>query len=80
MSELKHICGGIWNPIHGWIGRYRCGSCHIMGYRSMVRANKEVTGKLGSHIIQYKCKKCKRGAVQGSPRKRTLLCKEHSNT
>lgn len=75
-DHLDHICGGRWQPMLGWPGRYRCDKCRVMGYRSMVRSH-------GSHIVQYLCsRRCRHGAVQGSPTRRKakgpLLCKEHA--
>lgn len=32
-------CEHDWKPITGWMGRYKCEHCHIIGYKVLVTAS-----------------------------------------
>jgi hypothetical protein len=74
-------CGHDWKPIEGWVGRYRCSWCNIIGYRkiiiprSVLRDSKDDPGG----IIPYKCghPKCKHYAHR-SIRRGEFRCLSHS--
>ena len=77
---MKHECGGTWEPLPRWNGRYRCNQCGVFGYRGVIRRGGSAD-KSGD-IIPYKCakrvgkSKCSRPAVARS-KKKSWLCEEH---
>lgn len=85
-----HKCGGVWKPLIGWSGRYRCNKCKVIGYRyaNAPKSYKHTSnnGSIGfsncpENIIPYKCsvKNCKNGAVKkirkGTSKK--WMCSKH---
>ena len=69
-----------WKPVNGWVGRYRCPTCHCFGYR------KRLTTEYGreSVIIPYICRvrSCNKWAVTKESvgrygRNREWRCTDH---
>jgi hypothetical protein len=67
-----------WQPIMGWVGRYRCSFCRVIAHRCTT--DSEVKAMFGPRkfedFVPYVCvrKGCTRGAVVRKPRQ---LCAEH---
>lgn len=58
------MCKHFWQPIEGWVGRYRCTHCKAVGYRGAVTAEHHEGNITG--IYPYVCQKtgCSEVAVQ----------------
>ncbi len=50
--DLTHHCGGTWQPLSGWVARYRCDGCGTFGSR-----RKLVEGFRSSDITEIHCRK-----------------------
>lgn len=57
-----------WQPVLGYVGRYRCVLCGAFGYKS-----RPVTGFGNYEVVAYKCKMCSAPAVGHDPVSRTTL-------
>ena len=75
----------LWVPVQGWVGRYRCGACNVLGYRGVVVLAEGAMGPdprsaaaRRSRIIPYVCsrKGCQRLAVSRRKSGR-CLCAVH---
>jgi len=89
--DFTHVrCGGTWEPLHGWVGRYRCSKCGAFGYRRGINdmASKgrakawspEMCGVMPTtreYITEYRCshKGCDKPAVAKD--KKLWRCAEH---
>jgi hypothetical protein len=70
-----------WQPVQGWVGRYRCAGCGVLGYRGVTQPDVHyVAGEKPEVIFPYLCaskvggQPCGRGAVTRKPRQ---ACAEH---
>lgn len=83
MDYLDHICGGRWEPISGWTGRYRCKKCGAFGYRyaSAPKAYRHIDKPAPENIVPYRCgvKDYNNVAIMKTERGRSgkWRCKEH---
>lgn len=85
MTALVHSCGGTWQPVPGWSGRYRCDRCGVFGYRRGVNdaayARHLADGQhTREYMVEYRCgvRDCDRGAVKKVGRSRAWRCAEHA--
>jgi hypothetical protein len=82
-NHLKHSCGGTWEPMPRWSGRYRCSVCKAIGYRYAEAPRSGGYNRHGKfigapeHIVPYKCsvKGCDGLATHKTDKK--WKCKEH---
>lgn len=70
-ADVDHV----WEPINGWVGRYRCYNCGVLGYRGITQPNVH-PNYFPNQIFPYICKKsgCTKGAVRLKPKQ---VCGEH---
>jgi len=68
-----------WDPLSGWVGRYRCRFCRAIGHRMTGDSEAKFVsrGRPVELIVPYKCtrKGCDHGAVQRNPKQ---LCDVHA--
>lgn len=79
-APVRHVHA--WGPISGWVGRYRCAECLVVGRRQTV-AELELGSRTGEPIIPYRCHARSDGEVCGQPAvhvtryKLTSRCAQH---
>jgi len=80
--EMRHCCGGVWQPCQGWVGRYRCDRCGVFGHRRGINdfaySRTTTSGTMTrEYMVEYACdvKGCGRGGV-GKQGKR-WFCADH---
>lgn len=82
--DFTHVrCGGTWEPLRGWVGRYRCAKCGAFGYRRGINdcAYARVDARGNQHtreyITEYRCGHagCESPAVAKD--RRRWSCAEH---
>jgi hypothetical protein len=44
-----------WEPIQGWVGRYRCSACKVIAYKGLCIGRPVLGGKRLTQFIPYKC-------------------------
>lgn len=65
-----------WEPLTGWVGRYRCVNCRVLAFKPLTRGAVE----RGEKMRVYICKKpkCINPAVTHKGGRQ--LCKEHADS
>lgn len=83
MTPMPHSCGGFWEALPRWGGRYRCSECGAIGYRGLAarssRAKRDAITEYScskSVKIDGKRKRCPEHAVAKNARK-AWVCVEH---
>jgi hypothetical protein len=80
---LQHACGGAWEPMPGWVGRYRCNRCGVIGYRRGIndmaysRADESGNQRTLEYIVAYCCKTKGCGQPAVAKDKGKWRCGEH---
>jgi len=64
-----------WEPIPGWVGRYRCAKTQALGYRGIVNQYAGTEGRRPGDIYPYKCKTC--GCPASRKQKSNFYCTDH---
>jgi hypothetical protein len=76
---VTHSPPHTWQPIQGWVGRYRCSICRVIAHRMTTDgAIKAAHGGAPVEAFRvYRCTKsgCEAGAVTRRPRQ---VCAEHA--
>lgn len=76
-GDGRVACVHDWQPIMGWVGRYRCTRCGGIGHRCTGDSEaKAPFGRPFELIVPYRCarKGCDRAAVRRRPKQ---LCTVH---
>lgn len=75
---MTATCNHQWEPLHGWVGRYRCAACFVVGYKQRL-----TTGFGSTEVVPYRCTATKNGKACGAlviyshADEGTRLCPEH---
>jgi hypothetical protein len=80
-NHFEHHCGGTWEPILGWSGRYRCSKCRVVGYRRAAAPKSCGYNRKGKfvgapeNIVEYICRE--KGCNKYVTACRERRCAEH---